>query len=108
MLYRSTDRRCRCGAPMVNLAHSASFHACWKTAPSNPGIKHLDATDAACPDARGGAERVAIDDHRRGQNLIAVGQAPFQRETLAQSPPKSQAGPAGEAAVQRGEGNARE
>jgi hypothetical protein len=37
----NTDRRCRCGAPMVNLAHSASFHACWKTAPSNPGIKHL-------------------------------------------------------------------
>jgi hypothetical protein len=26
---------------MLNLAHSASFHACWKTAPSNPGIKHL-------------------------------------------------------------------
>jgi ribosomal protein S18 acetylase RimI-like enzyme len=26
---------------MVNLAHSASFHACWKTAPSNPGIKQL-------------------------------------------------------------------
>jgi hypothetical protein len=41
MLYRSTDRRSRCGAPMLNLAHSASFHACGKTAPSNPGIKHL-------------------------------------------------------------------
>ena len=25
MLYRSTDRRCRRGAPMVNLAHSASL-----------------------------------------------------------------------------------
>jgi hypothetical protein len=25
MLYRSTDRLCRRGAPMENLAHSASF-----------------------------------------------------------------------------------
>src|SRR5688500_16687205 len=40
MLYRSTDRRRRCGAPMVNLAHSASRHSCEKSAPSNPGIKH--------------------------------------------------------------------
>ena len=41
MLYRSTDRRCRRGAPMVNLAHSASFHSQDKIAPSNPGTKHL-------------------------------------------------------------------
>ena len=41
MLYRSTDCRCRCGAAMENLAHSASFHSREKTAPSNPGIKHL-------------------------------------------------------------------
>ena len=41
MLYRSTDCRCRCGARMENLAHSASFHSREKTAPSNPGIKHL-------------------------------------------------------------------
>src|SRR5215212_770720 len=41
MLYRSTDRRRRCGAPMVNLAHSASRRSCEKSAPSNPGIKHL-------------------------------------------------------------------
>ena len=27
MLYRSTDRLCRRGAPMENLAHSASFHS---------------------------------------------------------------------------------
>src|SRR3712207_8997574 len=26
MLYRSTDCLCRCGAPMENLAHSASLH----------------------------------------------------------------------------------
>src|SRR3990167_5055875 len=41
MLYRSTDRLCRCGAAVKNLAHSASFHSREKTAPSNPGIKHL-------------------------------------------------------------------
>src|SRR4029453_3496745 len=41
MLYRSTDCLCRCGAPMENLAHSASLHSDDKNAPSNPGIKHL-------------------------------------------------------------------
>ena len=41
MLYRSTDRLCRCGAPVKNLAHSASFHSMEKNAPSNAGTKHL-------------------------------------------------------------------
>ena len=41
MLDRATDRLCRGGAAVKNLAHSASFHAWEKTAPSNPGIKHL-------------------------------------------------------------------
>ena len=41
MLYRSTDRLCRCGAPMQNLAHSASFHSREKSAPSKPGTKQL-------------------------------------------------------------------
>ena len=41
MLYRSTDCLCRCGAPVENLAHSASFHSDEKIAPSKPGIKHL-------------------------------------------------------------------
>src|SRR3954468_13069999 len=41
MLDRSTDRLCRAGAPMKNLAHSASFHSGEKNAPSNPGTKHL-------------------------------------------------------------------
>jgi hypothetical protein len=41
MLYRSTDRRCRAGAPMENLAHSASFHSGEKSAPLKPGIKQL-------------------------------------------------------------------
>jgi hypothetical protein len=41
MLYRSTDRLCRCGAAMKNLAHSASLHCEENIAPSKSGIKHL-------------------------------------------------------------------
>ena len=41
MLYRSTDCLCRCGAPVQNLAHSASLHAGDNNAPSKSGIKHL-------------------------------------------------------------------
>src|SRR6202020_1600760 len=41
MLYRSTDRLCRRGAPMQNLAHSASFESLDKDAPSKSGTKHL-------------------------------------------------------------------
>jgi hypothetical protein len=33
MLYRSTDRLRRRGAPVENLAHSASFHSSVETAP---------------------------------------------------------------------------
>jgi hypothetical protein len=41
ILYCSTDRLCRRGAPMKNLAHSASFDSCENDAPSKLGIKHL-------------------------------------------------------------------
>lgn len=41
MLDRATDRLCSSGAAVESLAHSASFHAWEKTAPSNPGIKHI-------------------------------------------------------------------
>src|ERR1700730_5802252 len=41
MLYRSTDRLCRSGAPMENLCHSASFESDEKNAPSKSGTKHL-------------------------------------------------------------------
>ena len=41
ILYCSTDRLCRCGAPVKNLAHSTSFDSELKGAPSKPGIKHL-------------------------------------------------------------------
>ena len=37
-----TDRLCRGGAAVKNLAHSASFHSWEKIAPSKPGIKHLE------------------------------------------------------------------
>jgi len=37
MLYRSTDRLCRCGAPVWNLSHSASFESLDKNAPSKSG-----------------------------------------------------------------------
>src|SRR5215213_2475946 len=41
MLDRSTHRRRRAGAPMQNLAHSASFQSREERAPSNPGTKPL-------------------------------------------------------------------
>ncbi|MBR2120157.1 MAG: hypothetical protein IJ935_16230, partial [Afipia sp.] len=41
ILYCSTDRRCRRGAAVKNLSHSASFHPKDKIAPSNAGTKHL-------------------------------------------------------------------
>src|SRR5450432_3281892 len=41
MLYRSTDCLCRCGAPVKNLAHSASFESLDKNAPSKAGTKQL-------------------------------------------------------------------
>ena len=40
MLYRSTDRLSRCGAPVEYLAHSASVQLTVNSAPSKPGIKH--------------------------------------------------------------------
>src|SRR5205823_4738436 len=41
ILYCSTDRLRRGGAPVQNLSHSASFHSCDKNAPSKSGIKQL-------------------------------------------------------------------
>ena len=41
MLYRSTDRLSRFGAPAGSLAHRASFQQAVNNAPSKPGIKHL-------------------------------------------------------------------
>jgi len=55
-LYRSTDRLCRGGAAVKNLAHSASLHAGENGAPSKPGIKHLIAF--ACLVAHGDMKAV--------------------------------------------------
>ena len=41
MLYRSTDRLCRRGAPIKNLSHSASFESLDKNAPAKSGTKHI-------------------------------------------------------------------
>jgi hypothetical protein len=42
MLYRSTDRLCRCGAPVQQyLSHNASRHSLEKYASLNAGTKHL-------------------------------------------------------------------
>lgn len=57
MLYRSTDRLCRCGAPMKNLAHSASFASDDNNAPLKSGIKHLGVLDTAAAAFTCGAKR---------------------------------------------------
>ena len=44
MLYRSTDCLRRRGAPMKNLAQSASFESLDKIAQSMPGTKHVGIT----------------------------------------------------------------
>src|SRR5918912_4546599 len=44
MLDRATHCRRRAGAPMQNLAHSASFHSNEKSAPSKHGTKQLRKT----------------------------------------------------------------
>src|SRR5215212_3454806 len=70
-------------------------------------LDQLAAVDPSRPGARGGAERAAVDHHRRGQDLVAAGEAPVEGQALAQPAPQPEPGPAGEARVQRREGNAR-
>ena len=65
LLYRSTDDLRRGGAPVENLAHSASFHAGKKTAPSNPGIKHL-ADAGPVFDWRAGRDSARLATQRMG------------------------------------------
>lgn len=47
ILYCSTDRLCRCGAAVKDLAHSASFHAGAKSAPSNSGLGSIEQSRAS-------------------------------------------------------------
>jgi hypothetical protein len=60
MLYRSTERPCRRGAPMKNLAQSASFESLDKNAPSKVGTKHRDIGPANGPKS-GSTEKVKAD-----------------------------------------------
>src|ERR1700722_817085 len=68
MLYRSTDRLCRSGAPMENLCHSASFESDEKNAPSKSGTKHLGSLDICPPD---GAAAPSERDATRGRPRLA-------------------------------------
>ena len=65
MLYRSTDRLCRCGAAVKNLSHSASFESGDKGAPSNPGIKHLAYVYSRDNDAEARQAKVLTKDEAR-------------------------------------------
>src|SRR3984957_15366322 len=63
MLYRSTDRLCRCGAPMQNLAHSASFESLDKDAPSKAETKQL---------VTQGGHILAVDSNTAGLSRLAA------------------------------------
>lgn len=69
-LDRATDRLCRCGAAVENLAHSPSFHSREKTAPSKSGIKQL--SDVVWPGAafRFTSDELASRLEAFGHNLI--------------------------------------
>src|SRR5215212_8307345 len=41
-------------------------------------LDQLAAVEPSRPGARGGAERAAVDHHRRGQDLVAAGEAPVE------------------------------
>jgi hypothetical protein len=75
MLYRSTERLCRCGAAVKNLSHSASLKFPGKGAPSNPGIKHLGGrsprSGRCSAETAGGS---MAQRHRPGKGLRQVGQ----------------------------------
>jgi hypothetical protein len=69
-------------------------------------LDQLAAIEAPHPGARRGAQRAAVNHHRRGQDLVTAGQAPIEGQALPQPAPQPKAGPARETAVQRREGNA--
>jgi hypothetical protein len=65
---------------MVNLSRSASFHRCEKTAPSKPGIKHLEwcrwlqaeaVADPLCQPARHERAMLILRDRRPSGTLRA-------------------------------------
>jgi hypothetical protein len=68
MLYRSTDRLCRRGAPVENLPHVLSLSIASESVPSYSGTEHLGPHRAALPGGAsaclGGSSRVAPDRFR--------------------------------------------
>src|SRR3984957_21087096 len=97
MLYRSTDRLCRSGAPMENLCHSASFESDEKNAPSKSGTKHLaaqrilerlggiDIEKGAMALDRDFRHRFAVPEDQVARADIAV-----ERHQLLEKPPRPQ------------------
>jgi hypothetical protein len=77
MLYRSTDRLCRCGAAVQNLSHSASFDSCDKNAPSKPGIKQLGIAEAMSERAIEAVAFRLIDEIRFSTKLGSQNRAPL-------------------------------
>src|SRR3954452_19627713 len=74
MLYRSTDRLSRRGAPVKNLAHSASFDSCHKNAPSKCGTKHLGRSPGkAVVMAWSEANAAAVSRHTPGNGSARSG-----------------------------------
>jgi hypothetical protein len=70
MLYRSTDcLSCR-GAPVKNLAHSASFHSTVKIVPSNIGTEHIGYDPSPVPKTMG--ERLLAYRRRNGLSRKAL------------------------------------
>ena len=90
MLYRSTDRRSRRGAPMQNLAHSASFESLDKDAPSKAGTKHLSsgrrspsiAVSAASQCRRNGRQRLSARRNAESPRIVkASGHDPHRHHS---------------------------
>jgi hypothetical protein len=93
MLYRSTDCRSRTGAPVENLAHSASLHSNEKSAPSKPGIKQklmqrVHQTGSTAPAKIGGYRRPLLEPHADRLREIVKGKKGITlreiRDTLAE------------------------
>src|SRR4051812_18925091 len=93
---------------LAGCSSRSSSEPCLSQTTKLDALDQLAAIEAARPGARGGAQRAAVNHHRRGQDLIAAGQAPIESQPLPQPAPQPKARPARETAVQRGEGNARE
>ena len=78
MLYRSTDRRCRRGAPMQNLAHGASFDSEFKGADQSPGSNiYLWLVDPAAGTVS--QREITVDDRTSDAAIVRSGLEPGMR-----------------------------